>query len=114
MNLKDKKILITGATGGIGGSLVKKFTELGSRIVACGTNEEKLNDLKKNFSKIHIEKFRLDEHDKIENFVEQIDKKLDGVEILVNNADKKNVKKKIWQNNKHNINSRTYRKLGAS
>ncbi len=86
MNLKDKKILITGATGGIGGSLVKKFTELGSRIVACGTNEEKLNDLKKNFSKIHIEKFRLDEHDKIENFVEQIDKKLDGVEILVNNA----------------------------
>ena len=41
MNLKDKKILITGATGGIGHSLVKKFYELGSVILATGTNEVK-------------------------------------------------------------------------
>ena len=49
MNLKDKKILITGATGGIGNSLVEKFNNLGSKILATGTNEEKLNNLKKNF-----------------------------------------------------------------
>ena len=49
MNLKNKKILITGATGGIGNSLVKKFYEFGAKIVATGTNEEKLNNLKKNF-----------------------------------------------------------------
>ena len=42
MNLKNKKILITGATGGIGNSLVEKFNNLGSNIVATGTNEEKL------------------------------------------------------------------------
>ena len=47
MNLKNKKILITGATGGIGGSLVEKFSNLGSKIIASGTNEEKLNNLKK-------------------------------------------------------------------
>ena len=41
MNLKDKKILITGATGGIGNSLVEKFDKLGSKILATGTNEEK-------------------------------------------------------------------------
>ena len=46
MNLRNKKILITGATGGIGNSLVKKFSELGSIIAASGTNEEKLNNLK--------------------------------------------------------------------
>ena len=46
MNLKNKKVLITGATGGIGNYLVKKFYELGSEIVATGTNEEKLNKLK--------------------------------------------------------------------
>ena len=86
MNLKNKKILITGATGGIGNSLVEKFNNLGSNIVATGTNEEKLNNLKKKFPNIHIEKFKLDEHDKIEKFVDNIHEKLDGIDILVNNA----------------------------
>ena len=49
MNLKNKKVLITGATGGIGNSLVEKFVKLEATVVASGTNEEKLNDLKKNF-----------------------------------------------------------------
>ena len=86
MNLKNKKVLITGATGGIGNSLVEKFVEHGSQIVATGTNEEKLKNLKKKFPSINIEKFKLDEHDKIEIFIENIDKKLNGLEVLVNNA----------------------------
>ena len=86
MNLKNKKILITGATGGIGGSLVEKFSNLGSKIIASGTNEEKLNNLKKKYPNIYIEKFKLDDHDKIENFIESINKNLDGLDILVNNA----------------------------
>ena len=86
MNLKNKKILITGATGGIGSCLIEKFNNLGATIVATGTNEEKLNNLKKKFSKIYIERFKLDEHDKIEEFIEKINKKLGGLEILVNNA----------------------------
>ena len=52
MNLKNKKILITGATGGIGNSLVEKFNNLGATIVASGTNEEKLNNLQTTFSNI--------------------------------------------------------------
>ena len=86
MNLKDKKILITGATGGIGNSLVETFNNLGSKIVATGTNQEKLLKLKKKFPNIIIERFKLDEHDKIENFVNEVDQKLGGLEILVNNA----------------------------
>jgi len=86
MNLKNKKILITGATGGIGNCLVEKFVNLRAIVVATGTNEEKLNSLKKNFSNIFIEKFKLDEHDKIEGFIEKIEKKLDGLDILINNA----------------------------
>ena len=44
MNLKNKKVIITGATGGIGNSLVKKFSENGSVVLATGTKEDKLND----------------------------------------------------------------------
>ena len=49
MNLKGKKVLITGATGGIGNSLVAKFSSLGAAILATGTNEVKLENLNKKF-----------------------------------------------------------------
>ena len=86
MNLKNKKILITGATGGIGNSLVEKFYNLESNVVATGTNEDKLNKLKNKYPKIITKKFKLNEHDKIEEFINEIDKDLGGLEILVNNA----------------------------
>ena len=86
MNLENKKVIITGATGGIGNSLVEKFNNFGSKIVATGTNEEKLNSLKKIYPNIIVEKFKLNEHDKIENFIEIINEKLGGLDILINNA----------------------------
>ena len=86
MNLKSKKILITGATGGIGNSLIEKFNNLGCSILATGTNEEKLDNLRKNYPKIIVEKFKLDEHKNIENFIEKAYEKLNGLDILVNNA----------------------------
>ena len=86
MNLKNKKVLITGATGGIGNCLVEKFNNLGAIVFATGTNEEKLEKLKKSFSNIYVEKFKLDEHNKIEKFVDTVDKKLEGLDVLVNNA----------------------------
>ena len=86
MNLKNKKVIITGATGGIGKSLVKKFSDLGSKVLATGTKEEKLNNLKKDFNNIIIEKFNLDEHKNIESFIENSSDKLGGLDILVNNA----------------------------
>ncbi len=86
MNLKNKKILITGATGGIGNSLVEKFYESAAIIVATGTNKEKLDNLKKKFPKIYIEQFQLQKHEEIEKFIEKVDNKLQGLEILINNA----------------------------
>ena len=86
MNLKNKKILITGATGGIGNSLVEKFNNLGLKIVATGTNEEKLNNLKKKFPEINTLKFKLHEHDKIEQFIDTVSENLKGLDILINNA----------------------------
>ena len=86
INFKNKKILITGATGGIGTDLVKKFSLLDGNILATGTNNTKLENLKKNFPKIEVLKFDISEHSKIENFIEDVVKKIDGLDILVNNA----------------------------
>ena len=86
MILKDKKVLITGATGGIGYSLVKKFNELDANILASGTNELKLSNLSKEYPKINVVKFKLEEHNKVEAFIDQAFKKLDGLDILINNA----------------------------
>ena len=86
INLKNKNVLITGATGGIGNSLVEKFYSLGSNVIATGTNEEKLNILKKKYPNILIEKFKLDDHEKIEKFIEKSDNLINGLDILINNA----------------------------
>ena len=85
-NFKNKKILITGATGGIGNSLVEKFYKTEAIIFATGTNQEKLINLKKKFPNIHTEQFNLQKHEEIENFIEKVDSKLQGLEILINNA----------------------------
>ena len=86
MNLKNKKILITGATGGIGNALVEKFYNFGSSIIATGTNPTKLENLKKRYASINTEQFKLDHHDKIEDFIDRVHNKLEGLDILVNNA----------------------------
>ena len=52
INFNNKKILITGATGGIGKALVEKFDSLGGNVLATGTKNEKLDLLKKNFQKL--------------------------------------------------------------
>ena len=48
INFKNKKILVTGATGGIGRDIVKKFISLEGNVVATGTNIEKLENTAKN------------------------------------------------------------------
>ena len=86
INFKNKKILITGATGGIGNSLVKKFLSLDGTVLATGTNSVKLEKLKNEFPNINILKFDISNHSKIEEFVEKTSSQLEGLDILVNNA----------------------------
>jgi len=86
INFKDKKILVTGATGGIGKALVKKFISLEGNVLATGTKIEKLDALKKEFPKINILKFDISDHSKIEEFIENVSSQLTGLDVLVNNA----------------------------
>ena len=88
INFKNKKILITGASGGIGNELVKKFTSLGGDVLGTGTKTEKLDLLKKTYPNIKVKKFNIAEHQRIEEFIEDVSLELGGLDVLVNNAGK--------------------------
>ena len=86
-SLKDKNIIVTGASGGIGNSIVEKFYENGANILATGTRIEKLEELKKKFSNIKIIKFDISQHEKIEEFINNATEELGGsLDCIVNNA----------------------------
>ena len=53
-NLKKKNIIVTGASGGIGSSIIKKLSEEGANILATGTRIEKLEDLAKNLMALKL------------------------------------------------------------
>ena len=86
INFKKKNILITGASGGIGQALVKKFISLGGNVVGSGTKTEKLDLIKKKYPNIKVKKFDLSEHSRIEEFIDDVSLKLGGLDILINNA----------------------------
>ena len=86
-NLENKNIIVTGASGGIGNSIIKKLNEAGANILASGTKIEKLEELKKKFENIKILKFDISQSDKIEEFIENATSEIGGsLDGLVNNA----------------------------
>ena len=52
--LENKKVIITGATGGIGNAITDFFCKQKSSILATGTNQQKLDLLKEKYNKINI------------------------------------------------------------
>ena len=86
IDFKNKKIIITGASGGIGRSIVEKFVNLNGKVLATGTKTEKLENLKKDFPNISTLRFDISEHSKIDEFIEKANDQLGGLDILINNA----------------------------
>ena len=85
-DLKNKNIIITGATGGIGNSIIHRLNDYGANILASGTKDEKLKELKSKFENIKILKFDISQSDKIEEFIENATRELGGIDCIVNNA----------------------------
>lgn len=86
MRIRYNKILITGATAGIGEALLRKFLQLDNSIIAVGRNEQKLKELAKLDKRIipfGCDISRKEELDKLMVFIEQ---NHHDVNILINNA----------------------------
>tara|TARA_B100000989_G_scaffold50807_1_gene33658 strand:- start:9934 stop:10671 length:738 start_codon:yes stop_codon:yes gene_type:complete len=86
-DINKKNIIVTGATGGIGNSIIKKLSETGANIIASGTKVHKLEELKKRFNNLKILPFDISQNDKVENFIEQASEELGGnLYCIINNA----------------------------
>ena len=86
IHFNNKNILITGASGGIGKQLVKKFVSLGGNVLGSGTKIEKLDLLKKEYPNIKVKKFDMSNDSRIEEFIDNVTLELGGLDILINNA----------------------------
>jgi 3-oxoacyl-[acyl-carrier protein] reductase len=86
-DLKNKNIIVTGASGGIGNSIVERLNDNGANILASGTRIEKLDELKSKFKNIKILKFDISQSEKIEEFIENCTSELGGsLDCIINNA----------------------------
>ena len=86
-DLKNKNIIVTGASGGIGNSIVKRLHEVGANVLASGTRIEKLEELKKIYNNIKILNFDISQSDKIEGFIDTATDALGGgLDCMINNA----------------------------
>ncbi len=87
IDLSNLNIILTGSTGAIGGSILEKLYGLNAKIIATGTNEEKLNNLNEKFKNITTKKFDISNHSNIENFFEECNETFHNkIDILINNA----------------------------
>ena len=68
-DIKGKNIIVKGASGGIGNSIIEKLNHAGANILASGTKIEKLDVLKSKFENIKLLKFDISQSDQIEEFI---------------------------------------------
>jgi len=87
INLENKNIIITGATGGIGFSIVDTLISLKANLLVTGTNEKKLNELKNKYKNIVIIKQDISAHEELEGFIDKCNTELgEKIDVLINNA----------------------------
>jgi 3-oxoacyl-[acyl-carrier protein] reductase len=87
IDLKKINVILTGSTGGIGGAILESLYNCNANIIATGTNQDKLNNIKEKFGKVITKKFDITEHNSIEKFVDECsDIFQNRIDVLINNA----------------------------
>ena len=87
INLENKNIILTGATGGIGNSIVDTLISQKAKLLITGTNEKKLDELKNKHKNLITIKQDISIHDELEGFIEKCNEELgDKIDVLINNA----------------------------
>jgi short-subunit dehydrogenase len=86
----NKKVVVTGATRGIGRAIAEKFAAEGFDLALCARNEKALRKLKSEIrnpkSEILIQRCDVSKKDEVKSFASKILKEFGAVDIIINNA----------------------------
>ena len=85
-NLKDKKVLIVGATGGIGSSLTKSFANAGAILGLASKDSEAMNKIANEVNAKHVYTIDLSDLNGLESFIEKADTEMGGIDVMLCNA----------------------------
>lgn len=88
---KDKCVIVTGGTSGLGKNLVLKLIDMGAKVAFCGRSKEKMNSVldqirDEDKNNIFYDTFEITEEGKIISFVNDVINKFGLVDVLMNCA----------------------------
>jgi NAD(P)-dependent dehydrogenase (short-subunit alcohol dehydrogenase family) len=85
---KNKVVVVTGGSDGIGKALVDELLSLGAKVAACGRNQDKLYDLQLLHSgkPLHTIVADVSNYNDCKNFIDTTIQVFGGIDILINNA----------------------------
>ena len=87
--MKNKIILITGASSGIGKATAIEFANQGHSLIICGRRKNKLVELEKElskFTKIKILEFDIRNKQEVKNSIQSLTDEWKNIDVLINNA----------------------------
>jgi len=85
--LTGKTALVTGATGGLGGSIARALHKQGATVAISGTRKEVLDQLASELKeRVHVLPCDLSDKDQVEALVPQAEAAMEKLDILVANA----------------------------
>lgn len=93
-----KSVIITGVTQGLGRAMVDRFDELGWNIYGCGRSKDKIEELKKQYSKIHdFQVIDVSDSQQVNNWANYILNRHTAPDMIINNASIVNQNAQLWK-----------------
>ncbi|MDA0348264.1 MAG: SDR family NAD(P)-dependent oxidoreductase [Verrucomicrobia bacterium] len=93
----SKKIVVTGATRGLGRALVEGFIKGGNQVFGCGRSEKGVNELQSRFSDHIFNQVDVSNFKEVERWAKSIEKEFGAPDILINNAGIINSNAPLWE-----------------
>jgi uncharacterized oxidoreductase len=86
MNLRNRTILITGGSAGIGLAFALKFVELGNQVIVTGRRQSVLDDVQAKYPKLHTIQSDVADPAQIAALATRVKADFPNLDVLMNNA----------------------------